>query len=473
MRLSRQIFVISLGAAGAILLVVFLIILRIEGSKREVIAYRAALEAKGETLSATKLAASAPTESNEAANQLAEAIAELDKENKAKPFKPHGLGMQPAKPGTAEITHLRPTVKKTGTEVPWSELEKTMGDYAPHLDRVKEITQSQTPVFRVEYAKGFAVNHPHLSAFLRLGQMLGADSMLDLRAGRPGDAVRNIKTTLLLAKVSESQHTFINQLVSASLIGMAAPTTWDFLQASASAEDLESLQKSWEQLAVAKSVIPAVRMERSWTAAAFTDGDPSRFFIAPRTSSKMPTPAEMWEIAKGEFQMRTSRYSDELASLKGFEELIDLTESPDWRSMATGTAAIKTSTDRFPLSKQIFESLLNSLERIASTDTTQKLAITAIAIRRYQIDHSGNLPETLEVLVPKYLAAAPLDIMSGAPLHYKLESAGYLLYGVGFDGVDDGGNPEAPAGKKYRSFIDGRDIVWPMPVASPPESKSP
>jgi hypothetical protein len=49
---------------------------------------------------------------------------------------------------------------------------------------------------------------------------------------------------------------------------------------------------------------------------------------------------------------------------------------------------------------------------------------------------------------------------------------GFLLYSVGEDGRDDGGDPTPQEAKKrYRQIWDGRDAVWPS-AATPEEAKA-
>jgi hypothetical protein len=65
--------------------------------------------------------------------------------------------------------------------------------------------------------------------------------------------------------------------------------------------------------------------------------------------------------------------------------------------------------------------------------------------------------------VPEFLEAVPIDHMSGLPLHYRITGdKEFLLYSVGEDGVDDGG--DATPGK---SFWDGHDAVWPRAENGP------
>jgi hypothetical protein len=65
----------------------------------------------------------------------------------------------------------------------------------------------------------------------------------------------------------------------------------------------------------------------------------------------------------------------------------------------------------------------------------------ALALGAYHNDH-GNYPDRLAELAPKYLAEIPKDGFSGADYIYRREGNGYLLYGVGRNGKDDGGKSQ-------------------------------
>ena len=75
------------------------------------------------------------------------------------------------------------------------------------------------------------------------------------------------------------------------------------------------------------------------------------------------------------------------------------------------------------------------------------MTLAVIALKRFQLRH-GQLPPDLEALVPELLPALPYDYMSAKPLRYLLKPDGsYVLYSVGLDGIDDGGDPSpAPGG---------------------------
>ena len=82
-------------------------------------------------------------------------------------------------------------------------------------------------------------------------------------------------------------------------------------------------------------------------------------------------------------------------------------------------------------------------------------------MKRFQLRHSG-LPPSLESLTPELLPTPLYDPMSGKALCYRLKpDGGFLLYSVGEDGEDDGGDPR-PSSGNTNGLWEGRDVVWPV-----------
>ena len=69
-----------------------------------------------------------------------------------------------------------------------------------------------------------------------------------------------------------------------------------------------------------------------------------------------------------------------------------------------------------------------------------RLLICGLALRAYCVEN-GDPPEKLADLVPEYLTKVPQDPHSGKPLVYRRDAKGYVLYSVGPDGRDNGGQP--------------------------------
>ncbi|MCG3180521.1 MAG: hypothetical protein BIFFINMI_02883 [Phycisphaerae bacterium] len=74
-------------------------------------------------------------------------------------------------------------------------------------------------------------------------------------------------------------------------------------------------------------------------------------------------------------------------------------------------------------------------EQARMADMVSRLALSLAA---YKADH-GGYPDALAALAPDYVPAVPADWFVNQPLHYAREGAGYLLYSVGANMTDDGG----------------------------------
>jgi hypothetical protein len=101
-------------------------------------------------------------------------------------------------------------------------------------------------------------------------------------------------------------------------------------------------------------------------------------------------------------------------------------------------------------------------------ETAKEGVITAIALKRYQLKH-GNYPPDLNSLVPEFVSKVPLDPVDGQPLRYRRNADGtFLLYSVGENGKDDGGNPALEKGVQSSNFYwqnpHALDWVWPQPA---------
>lgn len=69
----------------------------------------------------------------------------------------------------------------------------------------------------------------------------------------------------------------------------------------------------------------------------------------------------------------------------------------------------------------------------------ERQALAAIALERFYLKHA-RYPAALQELVPEFTTAVPLDPCDGKEVRYRTTAAGrYLLWCVGQDGKDDGG----------------------------------
>lgn len=91
------------------------------------------------------------------------------------------------------------------------------------------------------------------------------------------------------------------------------------------------------------------------------------------------------------------------------------------------------------------EMLLRGLDHVvlhyvwssASLDATR----VAVGLRRYHLAE-GWPPESLDALSPRFMETVPPDPFTGEPFIYRASDDGWLMYSVGRDLVDDGGDDQ-------------------------------
>ncbi len=74
---------------------------------------------------------------------------------------------------------------------------------------------------------------------------------------------------------------------------------------------------------------------------------------------------------------------------------------------------------------------------LASTNGSSRVAAERCRLAR------GTWPPALEALVPDFLAKVPADPFGGEPLRYRRLEDRIVIYSVGEDGQDDGGEMES------------------------------
>jgi hypothetical protein len=143
---------------------------------------------------------------------------------------------------------------------------------------------------------------------------------------------------------------------------------------------------------------------------------------------------------------RPMALQDMRMSLQNMQDVLKATEADDWPAAERQfpTRYFKT-LEAHPITHLFGRMMGASLDRAAhvsySGAARSRLAVLALAIHLYAVDHDGKLPASLDELTPRYLPAVPVDPLSGQPLHYIPGGNAPCVYSVGDDGVDDHGTP--------------------------------
>jgi hypothetical protein len=101
------------------------------------------------------------------------------------------------------------------------------------------------------------------------------------------------------------------------------------------------------------------------------------------------------------------------------------------------------------LAKDMIPPMTPSLKTTALAQTAVNQALVVCALERCRLAR-GEYPATLHELVPEFIPLLPPDPVNGEPLKYRPAGPGrFLLYSLGWDGKDTGGDPADVEGRGY------------------------
>jgi hypothetical protein len=185
-------------------------------------------------------------------------------------------------------------------------------------------------------------------------------------------------------------------------------------------------------------------------------------------------PIPLWVAVLG----RPVMESDTRRMLLHMEQWVRAAGSADW----PGAARIMPSEHFWsrgmmnllthPLSRFLVPSLDRTFVLHFRSLAMRRMAAVRLALRLYELDH-GQRPDSLDLLVPDYLAALPADPYAEAArsFGYLPNAAPPILYAIGPNGDDDGRIGVNPDYLDIPFFLNGDRPHAPLPTpASAPAS---
>ncbi len=472
-------------------------------AKSVLLAHKAAILARGEKLAVGDLAPSLPPAALAAGSELYALAVSLQPGTVATKTPP--AAMRFVLPGKARVGWREPFLRGDQATNAWEDLAAELERNQPVLDRIQRTLREPQIAQRLDYAQGFNVLLPHITKFKSVAQQLSWATALALHEGRLDAAASRLDALLALPEALRDEPLLISQLVRIAITGIAFNATWEALQADGWTDtQLAALQARWDSFEFLIPLSRSMSMERamgldfvdklrksdtaydqvlagasgggsSWPSAPASPGDVPNFVggvveqSLATTEQKIPILLWRWRWS----------YHDEDALLRVYDSLLEFTgamesgrtfvEARDAlrRKEAALEAEFSGSPRRFMVSAVLPPSVSRAFDRVGRMEVQREMALAAIALKRYEL-REHHAASALADLVPGILARVPRDFIDGQPLRYDVNPDGsWLLYSVGENGVDDGGNPEPMKPMEAsKIFTWGRDVVWPEPATS-------
>jgi hypothetical protein len=312
----------------------------------------------------------------------------------------------------------------------------------------------------------FDVNFPYGEEVRRVVFVLWLDTKLRIEAGEIDPAIKEVQAMICAGRSIGDYPGLSAQMSRAGAFWRAIPCLETALaQGQAQRNSLASLQSILEDEARQPHRMRALRGERAITDDLFEQIHAEKLgFGAIPDFAQYPFVIRAFtnRINLRENQANLLRFHTRVAEAGRLPETEQLAAmkalNDEWTSLARQWGFLENNrrlTEKLLLGRGV-----GTATWLGMNDALIRTAIAALAIERYRLDH-GTWPESLDQLVPKYLAAVPNDPFIPGPLKLRKLPDGLFVYSVGFDGHDDGGKIDP----KLR-MRDGADLgfrLWNLP----------
>jgi hypothetical protein len=311
------------------------------------------------------------------------------------------------------VKDLPPNMRLDDQEA--TDLREELAELQPALHETQKITTLPNGRYPANWLRDLTAFDLHdVQHARRLMSLLQCGLLVQAQDGDLRGALRSCRALLNVARSIGDEPLAISQLVRIAGIGIVYKSTERVLnQGDPRGEDLLSLQRLMEEEERFPRLLVSLRGERAYmhaVAEAMEAGD-----VRPRDHA--PGPASRWDWVGEMVVMDMFRAAHpnllalhtegvKLAALPAHQRVQPMKNlEAKWRRQPGVERGL------FPIAA-VFD---KAARRI---DGQLRCVITAVAVERYRGQYD-RLPDTLDQLVPDYLAEVPIDPFDGEPLGYQ------------------------------------------------------
>jgi hypothetical protein len=298
--------------------------------------------------------------------------------------------------------------------------------------------------FPVDLSLGIDVAFPHLNKILEAGRVLELAAVVHAEAGDTKSTVNDVWTALALASSLKAEPYLFSQFVRTRVEAIAIATLEQSVNriawpAESSGEVLRVLQKMEDYDARGEAFSRSVAGERVNMTALL--GKPEQFLqLLPTLTVDIPASQRDRMAARlqsGKLQ------ADEHCFQAAVQQLLTVRQGPFPDRLKADDLVRREINEAAGKDLVLAEFLLSGLKTAAAKEAeclvSLRLGMTAMALEQFRATHDNRYPATLAEITSGPSAAASVDPFDGQPLRYRKKGSGYLLYSIGPDLKDDGG----------------------------------
>jgi len=363
--------------------------------------------------------------------------------------------------------------------IPAADILFALAKFDPEIKELREAAAMRPySRFPIEYGyePSWAIPLPHLSRVKAICRLIQARAVARLELGQSSEAFEELKLGLRLSESLRDETLLIDQLVRIVALQLDLQTLREGLIRHAwSDAQLAELEKHLATIDLLAGYKLAMRGERAstiesldWMRRQGFKINPLQVFDTVMTVVNEPRKSNPmgYAIPSGWF------YQNMLTISTLHQELIlpAVDEKahrvfPDKVEKAANAANLLMIRPRPNnlFARVLLPALSGAAQRCARGQVFVDAARIACALERYRLAN-GKLPEKLGVLAPRFIESIPMDVIDGKPLRYQLNpDGGYVIYSVGWNQTDDGGEIAWRKSNPSSVDFDQGDWVWQMP----------
>lgn len=350
----------------------------------------------------------------------------------------------------------------------------------PALPLARTLADRPRGHFSIQHARNPLMTPlPQTAGTRTVAYLLCADARLRAEEGDLDGALASCLAAAHCGRAMWDEPASISQYVRIANVGIALRAAQGVLgQGSPSADSLLELQRLLDDEQRQPLLRIAARAERGMLDALWSRMASGEISMKSDSAAESDmSPLAFWSY--GEALLNHFRG----VALEEMTRAVGASEAPESAWLALFEAHTDELADRessiwdrpavimLPAMDSLAESALAHRARLRTT-------IVGLAAERFRLDR-GRLPESAEELAPGWLDRIPDDPFTGEPLRVKRLDDGLVIYSVGVDMLDNGGNdtvddraPQARPRSKYRYGTDILFRLWDHRARGRPEPEA-
>lgn len=355
-------------------------------------------------------------------------------------------------------------LKAYASAFPGGDIRKGLESYRDVLDAYVQATKKPASRIPIHYSRFPDIEIPSLLGFRATARMLQLRALVELRDGKPNSAFEDVSALLATMRHFEKEPVLLTQILRLAIASIVEQPIWEGLQAHAwSASQVATLESELKGIDLISSMHRSWEIDQVGMAALYYRVAQEHFWdwtYYPRGYFNAEKPSRLTSLVRHLLIPRGWILQNIVRSQQAVDESIiaaldpkDHRVHPHRQDQAIARLKGHLQGPFTFLLGDLLPAFSFQNVRTAWRQATLNETVTACELEQYRMK-KGAYPSKLSDLG----TSLPGDVIGGGPLHYRrTDDGGYLLYSVGWDGLDEGG----VAGKGEDAIRQG-DWVWRM-----------